>query len=166
MYLKIDHIQVAVLTASLVSGLTKAWLGTQNNGAKEVSFSDHTHSGYASSSHNHDSVYSKLGHTHTASQINGISTFVVKTQSEFSSSGNSRYTTITSGSKGYIAYGGDGSNGSGRDWYIEFGVPNDRYTYRWLITVGGSGSKVSSTYKTTTTQLFFDFSPWLLILFY
>lgn len=33
------------LTASLISGLTKVWLGTQNNGAKEVSFNDHTHAG-------------------------------------------------------------------------------------------------------------------------
>lgn len=41
-----------VLRASLISGLTKAWLGTQNNGTKEVSFS---------------------GHTHTASDISGLS---------------------------------------------------------------------------------------------
>lgn len=64
--------KLGVLTASLISGLTKAFIGTQNNGAKEVSFSDHTHSGYASSSHNHDSVYSKLNHTHTASQVSGV----------------------------------------------------------------------------------------------
>lgn len=45
----------------MISGLTKAWIGTQTNGTKEVSFSDHTHSGYALSSH-----------THTASQVSGV----------------------------------------------------------------------------------------------
>lgn len=53
--------KLGVLTASLISGLTKAWIGTKNNGTKEVSFSDHTHSGYA-----------LANHTHTASQVSGV----------------------------------------------------------------------------------------------
>ena len=82
----------------MISGLTKAWIGTQTNGTKEVSFSGHTHAASAitsgtiaaarlptATSSTQGAV--KLGssggaaaynHTHTASQIselpNGTST--------------------------------------------------------------------------------------------
>lgn len=45
-----------------MAGNTKAWLMT--NSRKELSFSDHTHSGYALSSHTH-SNYALTSHTHT-----------------------------------------------------------------------------------------------------
>ena len=45
-----------------MAGNTKAWLMT--NSRKELSFSGHTHSGYASSSHTH-SQYALTTHTHT-----------------------------------------------------------------------------------------------------
>ena len=46
----------------LVAGNTKAWLMT--NSRKEISFSGHTHSGYAASNHTH-SNYALTTHTHS-----------------------------------------------------------------------------------------------------
>ena len=45
-----------------MAGNTKAWLMT--NSRKELSFSDHTHSGYALTSHTH-SQYALTNHTHS-----------------------------------------------------------------------------------------------------
>ena len=49
-------------------GNTKCWIDLISSGVKEVSFSDHTHSGYAISGHTH-SGYASSSHTHAASGI-------------------------------------------------------------------------------------------------
>jgi len=83
---------LVVLTGSLLSGISKVWSGLYGGTPVELSQSTHTHSGYASSSHNHDSVYSKLGHTHTASDISGLSNIAT---GSFTTSAASNYTINT-----------------------------------------------------------------------
>lgn len=78
-----------VLTASLISGLTKAWIGTKNNGTKEVSFSDHTH---------------------TASQISGLpSGFTTYSGNSFTIPGNGIYFAYVSGSTNFYISGSRGN---------------------------------------------------------
>ena len=67
--------------------------------------SNHTHSGYASSSHTHTGVYANYSHTHTASQITGLSSSSVTTGSL--GSGTSTI-TLSSSAKVLILYVSDG----------------------------------------------------------
>lgn len=67
----------------MISGLTKAWIGTQNSGTKEVSFNGHTHSGYALSNH-----------THTASQITDLSSSNIVYYSYTKSTYGNMYFTV------------------------------------------------------------------------
>ena len=87
----------------LVAGNSKAWLMT--NSRKELSFSDHTHSGYALTNHTH-SNYALTSHTHsgyaatnhTHSQYVSQSTVQSMINNAASSiyySGNIRKTTYT-----------------------------------------------------------------------
>ena len=68
--------------------------------------SSHTHSGYASSSHTHTGVYANYSHTHTASQITGLSTGVTVTTGSLGN-GTSNI-TLSSSAKVLILYSLDG----------------------------------------------------------
>lgn len=57
-------------SGGLLSGQNKAWLGL--NSVKELSFSDHTHSGYAASNHNHSTSNITSGTLATARGGTGI----------------------------------------------------------------------------------------------
>lgn len=115
---------LAVLTASLISGLTKAWIGTKNNGTKEISFSDHTH---------------------TASQISGLPSGVTKySGNSFTIPGNGIYFVYVSGSTSFYI---SGSSGNVVVTYtINSGSNSSRVVYSStttsvvpMVSTGGSG---------------------------
>lgn len=64
----------STLTASVNTKLDKTATAAnsdklQGHAASHFATADHTHEGIADANHNHDSVYSKLDHTHTAAQV-------------------------------------------------------------------------------------------------